>query len=46
MTLESREKNDVMKVAPMMSFQCSFLVIPVAFFSCHPSALTTWIQKT
>ncbi|MFP3014816.1 MAG: WPE palindromic element domain-containing protein [Wolbachia sp.] len=29
LTLESREKNDVMKVAPMMSFQCSFLVIPV-----------------
>ncbi|WP_265031155.1 hypothetical protein [Wolbachia endosymbiont (group A) of Tiphia femorata] len=27
--LGSRKKNDVMQVAPMMSFQCSFLVIPV-----------------
>ncbi|NEV49441.1 hypothetical protein EUZ93_02905 [Wolbachia pipientis] len=26
--------------APMMSFQYSFLVIPVAFSSCHPSAPT------
>ncbi|MFP3026684.1 MAG: hypothetical protein ACEY3L_10740 [Wolbachia sp.] len=41
-----------MKVAPMMSSQCSFLVIPVASFfchpntpSCHPSAQTLGSRK-
>ncbi|TVS92642.1 hypothetical protein COM43_000245 [Wolbachia pipientis] len=37
LTLGSRKKNGVMQ-APMMSFQCSFLVIPV-LLSRHASSL-------